>query len=578
MHSVYFITDFAYNPNAKNSLKVFELGDAFLSEFPNKKIGKEQQFASDRLINDLQQHYPNALFMQIYPSGLNLLDFSNNSATLTYDVKELFNDSTRMNAPSYPEIVKLIQEIVKHADKRTEKSRLLLLHIGHPKVFGIITADLQEYPHLKLINHVSSPLNEAFYNKRIFHYFARGNPIYPETFIFEFQRKDFAVEINAFIEKTQADYYVIKPTDGTRSEYVHIVPQKYLLNTVRQIQSREYDQEACDRFHMTGMIIQECFLSKQIKLNGESYYAKGRAIIRADFTNITVPPTLSFVTGYWQCAHTPCKDKVNDETVIANIAANPKGILEIEENDWQAIKALFGKHLPDILQSMCQNDHGYHFLFYKTVASQQENSTQLLRSKYVEAINQFLSQQVFIPQGPRWTEKIYYGWNTYIEDSVDQQIRKNFVIDIAGIDRFFNKNIIYNNQKNEAFVRNVANTLFYKRPHPLNQTVSLSCKLQYESNVTLRYLIIALIFVTIYTREFSSKTILSSIISTLFTCLIFRSGTYLHEHKIHNSYFFKKPHAVPVIASSSSSLNPEAMADNKEAVDAKQSNQLVFRH
>lgn len=534
MRSTYFIADFSYDPDATEPLKVFELGDAFSSSLPDKKIYDGRISANELFWEDLRKQYPSALLLQVYPSGLNILDLSNQHAILSYDKNNMFDDSVYHLAPSHPTIEKLIFEVLKNAEKRTQTSRLLLLYLGHPKLF--MSYDFQYnlpiYKHIKLVNNLSQTMTSAFYDKNVFYKFASDSPIYPKTLKLYCSDSDIEEKVTSFVNKTQADYYVIKPAQGTRSEGVHITSQTELLATIRKIQGDESPHEACDIFRSRNLLIQVCHLSKLIEYDRKHYFAKGRIIMRADFEDGHTMPTLAFLAGYWHCCKEPFHGDMNDETGISNPAGNPDGILKIEEADWKAITLLFSQHMAPILQSMCINDSQsnidnnmpwfngpYSFEEYKSSAS-----------TYKEVFKQFFKQQVLIPTDHTLAQKAFFWWNTYVESSRSQSITKKFIIDFLGIDQSFKKKIDYNCQPIDGFVEDHTTTLFDNKTERLNQGLSFKNKAKHEAIAFLLCLLVDLQINFILDGNISPRYFPVSLLVALTSRLVMKSISYMNDN------------------------------------------------
>ena len=86
-------------------------------------------------------------------------------------------------------------------------------------------------PSLKLVNLFSETLHRALYDKNKLHDFAYGNPIYPKTLYWNSNQTD-PKKLDQFIRKTNSEHYVVKPTNGTRSEGVHIIAQGKLRESI----------------------------------------------------------------------------------------------------------------------------------------------------------------------------------------------------------------------------------------------------------------------------------------------------------------------------------------------------------
>ena len=91
MHQLHFVADFSYQPSAQEPLKLFELGDAFTAGWVTTPIGTPKKQVGQYFFEDLKMQYPNALLLQAFPSGLNLIDLSDGKHLLTYDRDYLYN-------------------------------------------------------------------------------------------------------------------------------------------------------------------------------------------------------------------------------------------------------------------------------------------------------------------------------------------------------------------------------------------------------------------------------------------------------------------------------------------------------
>lgn len=469
MRSVYFITDFSYDPAAKEPLKLFELGDAFTSEYPEKKLERSQLTAHEMFLNDLCQRYPESLLIQFFPSGFNLLDLATKTEIVSYDKQQLFNQSIMDTAPSYAILRELVDEIMKNAHRRHANSKSLVFYLGCHAIYkDILTAN---YPtkknNVEIVNQSSLHLHEAFFDKKVFHEHANASPIYPKTLVINIDDFDseeqLHIKLQAFMKETKADYYVLKPTNGTHSEHVHIVSANDLAGTIAKIITYEYNPEASGRYHCSGLLVQVCHLSKLIKHNNIYYYAKARAIIRADFSDdIKEMPKLHFVTGYWQMANKAYQNEINDQTVIANIEANPQGSQEISVDDWKNIKSLFNRYFPTILASLNKNyNEPYQpkpWEIFSHLPSTSKKSTPSVQ--FEEVLSKFFKEHYLIPHAPLWVEKAYYWWNAYVQQRNNNLVIKSVASDILGLDKSVKKSLCNDKKSTQVFINQAAKSLF----------------------------------------------------------------------------------------------------------------------
>ena len=224
-------------------------------------------------------------------------------------------------------------------------------------------------------------------------------------------------------------------------------------------------------------------MSKLIPFKGKLFGAKGRAVIRADFSNRDAKPVLNFLTGYWQLANQPYKGVINEKTAIAFGAANREGVVEIEEKDWLKIKDLFSDHLPSILQAMA------------TTSPDVAASTVVAETSIV--LKKFLKKQFIFPDGPIWSQKLYFGFNFYWEDSLYRQLTKKLIIDLIGIDQSVKKHLNRDTQSIDRFIDNVILTRDEKQDNPLQLTHSCS---QFDSYI-INFLFLTLIALIILSKN-----------------------------------------------------------------------------
>ena len=467
MHKLHFVADFSYQPSSiENPLKIFELGNAFDADWVTTAIGTPKKYVGEYFFEDLKIQYPNALWLRASPSGLDLTDLSNGAQLLTYDKDLLYNNSLDDEALSSPLMLRLIKDIIQSIESRSENARLLLISIC-PTIairLGLDYDKMKMSPSLRLVNLFSTTLHRSLYDKKEFHTFASGNPIYPSTLLWDSDQN--IKKLNKFISETDSKYYVVKPTNGTRSEGVHIIPREKLRESIAGIESRKWLPDLCNSFDETGILIQVCHLSKLIPFKGKSFYAKGRAVIRADFEEKDAMPVLNLLTGYWQLANQSCEQGVNDKTAIAFCAANREGVLEIEQKDWLKIKKLFSDHLPPILHSMIRTSISCYGL--------DGISNQRVENPSSVVFKNFFERQFIFPSWRIWFQKLYLYNNLYWEDSLYRRLTKELIIDLIGIDSSFKKHLNQDTQSIDKFIDSAILTRDRKQDNPLQLNHSFS--------------------------------------------------------------------------------------------------------
>lgn len=463
MNHIYFVADFTYNPQFKNPLKILELGDAFTAGWVTKKIGKEGYFVRDRFIMDLKKQYPDALLVNVMGYGIDLIDLSSDETFHFYDKSDLFNNSTSAKSLSRFEMIDLIEQTLMHSGKRANDSRLLLINIG-PNI-SIDPRILNESEHLKIANHNAGKMKDAFYNKKVFDKFASGSSIYPETLFLDSYMNNYENEIDNLIEKSEADDFVLKPINGTRSEGVHVVSSLKLKDTLYSLKRMGCYPDLYDAFH-NGILIQACCPSQSIKFEGDSYFAKGRAVIRADLISPDNSIKLNFLAGYWQLAQHPNTSGVSDDTLIACGSANRSGVLEIEEKEWDVITGLFEQHLPSILSTMLLDNDSFCQIFLSSPSIPSIES-------YEKSLKLFLHKNFLSPSGPEFLQKIYYWCDTNIAKiGIDNE--KKFVIDLVGVSSGFKNSLSKDNHSIDVFSHNAISNLYDNRHAVLNESFDFS--------------------------------------------------------------------------------------------------------
>jgi hypothetical protein len=534
MPSIYFVADFSYNPESETPLKIFELGDAFISGYPNKTFGHENLTVYQRFCNYLQKQYPNALFIQAFPGGLNITDFSDQSQFMTYDKANLFDDSPNKYSPSFNSIICLLESINLNRHKRSKDSRQLLLHVSHSRIKCELYSELKSDQKLEFFN-TSETVLAALNNKKIFHEFADNSDIYPRTMCLELENDNCLDQVKSFLTEEKAEYFVIKPINGTRSEGVHILSRLKLLQSIQLIRSKLLFPE--DRYrYLDGLVVQSCHFSQPIFHKGKIYLAKGRAFLRADFDEndeIKIPK-LSLITGYWQLAKNPCST-IADETAIANGAANPDGILAIDNEDWKAISNLFCANLPRIIQKMLTHKMPLQFNYFAQKNNVQKITS--LKENYEKVFSDFFNRQTVVPEGPLALQQFYCLWNNYISNRSNNALVKEKIIDLVGIDQKYKSILPYNNQSLTSFVQDCVTIFFGGTANTLRREPSFANKLTYEGKAVLGALLIGFGVSFLYTGSFSAQSIVLGLYLSLGLYLINTLNRYLSAIHV-RSYFF----------------------------------------
>jgi hypothetical protein len=529
MHKLHFVVDFSYQPSNQNPLKIFELGDAFTAGWVTKRIGTPKKYVGQYFFEDLKIQYPNALLLNAFHSGLNLTDLSNGAQLLTYDRDLLYNNSFDDHARSFPLMLRLIKDIIQSIQSRSENARLLLISIC-PSIaiqLGLDYDEIKTSSSLKIVNLFSTTLHRSLYDKKEFHTFASGSPIYPRTLFWDSDQD--IEELNTFIKETDSKYYVVKPTGGTRSEGVHIISQEELFESISGIKSGKCFPDLYSSFHTTGILIQVCHLSKLIQFKRkyfyakkESFYAKGRAIIRADFEDKDSMPVLNFLTGYWQLAHQPCEQGVNDKTAIAFGAANREGVVEIEQKDWLEIKKLFSEHLPAILHSMIRTPIS-PFRWERFLNQRVENPSSVI-------FKDFFKRQFIFPGRPIWSQKLYLGINLYWDDSSYRRLTKELIIDLTGINPSLKKYLNKDIQSVDKFIDSAILTRDGKKDNPLQ--LNHSCSYRFGS-----YILFIILIKLCITALYCKKPLILTISLLSLSCLLLKKYNDINKPDSFKNYF-----------------------------------------
>src|SRR3990167_1039536 len=99
---VYFVVDFAYNLQAPIPLKIFELGDAFISGYVPQIIGHQKHTLFQTFMNDLKTYYPEALLVKVFGGGLSFVDLTAlETSWISYDNTEMFDVRANHYAVSF---------------------------------------------------------------------------------------------------------------------------------------------------------------------------------------------------------------------------------------------------------------------------------------------------------------------------------------------------------------------------------------------------------------------------------------------------------------------------------------------
>lgn len=449
MPSTYFIVDFAYNPDSDKPVAIFELGDAFYSEYPNQKIGSEQITPGQYLGLDIKKQHKDPALVKVTPAGLdiNILTDNDNQFLQTSDKTNPSLNCLEF-CESYEEINDLLLSIFSN-DWQNKDGRELIFHMAHKDLYQAYDWVEQNNPKFKLLNHTSKTLKDAFYNKATLAESANGSPIFPGTLIIPGWSKINESDIDLFLNEHNAEYYIIKPAVGTHAEGVHVVKANQLKTKLKNIGNHE--------FH--GLIVQVCHLSKQLTYKNEFYYAKSRAIIRADFLPDNDEPEISVVTAFWQLANSPAKDLLDDKSVIANMDANQEGVLEISPDDLHNITHQFTMHLPGIIKKMQSND----IPIENESPSAASDQTRLAKS-----LLSFLDAQTITHS---------YNKAPFSENLIGM---KHFVIDILGLKKEFHDEVNYSDDSLEDYVNNAA-AIFCGNNNPILNHTSIATMLMQQT-------------------------------------------------------------------------------------------------
>ncbi len=423
-------------------------------------------------------------------------------------------------------MLKLIGNIIETAATRSIASRTLLISMS-PTAFyelGLDSNDIQPTSSLKLVNLFSPTIHRALYNKSVYHEFANHSPIYPETILLSANEHDHD-KLDIFLKETRSDYYVIKPTNATRSEGVHIAAQNQLRQFISTIREEKHPGSMKNSLYKDGMLVQVCHLSKKIVFRGKPFHAKGRAVIQADFETKDAMPVLNFLTGYWQLANQSC-ERVNDKTAIAFGAANKEGVIEIEEKDWSRIKGLLSDHLPPILQAMAkQSTTCFYGEGFSAPAA--ETST---------ALKKFLKQQILFSYRSDLIKNIYLSTSLYWEDSLYRKLTKEFVVDLLGLNPAIKKDIYRDTQSIDKFVDNAILTRNGERKSPLR----LSNLWTYRFQSTKNWLVLFFIELIILSL-FANKPIVLTISVLALSGLLVEKYKEINKPDSFKNFFFEKP-------------------------------------
>lgn len=491
MPSTYFIIDFAYNPASTKPLAIFELGDAFYSEYPEKKMGAKQLTPAQYLEFDIKNQHKDPVFIQVTPSGLEIKSLNDNKLIYTSDKENPSNFITEL-CDSYGTINNLLLNIFSNAGQNTE-GRELIFHLAEPKLYGNYDWVEENGSQVKLLNHSSSTLKDAFYNKATLAKFANGSPIFPGTLIIPGGTEIDESAIDRFLEEHKSEYYVIKPAVGTHARNVHVVLANQLKKVLKDNKNHEWH----------GFVVQVCHLSKQLKYNKEYYYAKSRAIVRVDFLPSSCVPKISIVTAFWQLANKPAKDLLDDKNVIANMDANQEGVLEINEEDLHHITQEFIRHLPDIIKKMQSND-------MPKIKSRAMDAPD--PAKLAEALHSFIDAQSI---------NCSYNDNTF-----DKNLSrvKHFVIDILGLKREFHDWVNYSNDSEQEFIKNATILFCGNKKTTVNHISIVSMFKQQAPNIIIATVLITASMLLLSdpnsNSSFNLKLVTGAVLTTISSLIV----------------------------------------------------------
>lgn len=511
MPSTYFIVDFAYNPDSDKPLAIFELGDAFYSEYPNKKMGAEQLTPYQYLGLDIKKQHKDPVFVKVTPSGLDLTSLTDNQSLQSFD-KNNPSFSIREFCNSYGKINDLLLSIFSNSGLNND-GRDLILHIAHLDLYHDYDWVEQNNGQVKLLNHTSKTLKDAFYNKATLADSANGSPIFPGTLIIPGWRKINESDIDRFLAEHNAEYYVIKPAIGTHAEGVHVVKANQLKQTLKQT------LKDTPNYALQEFIVQVCHLSKQLEYNDESYYAKSRAIIRVDFLPYSDEPKISVVTAFWQLANSPARDLLDDKNVIANMDANQEGVLEISAEDLHHITHEFTMHLPGIIKKMQFND----IPVINKRASVAPDQTRLSKD-----LLSFLD-----------TQSITHSYNAGIFNN-DLMKMKHFVIDILGLNKEFHDWVNYSDESIEEYVNNATAIFCGNKNNTLNR-ISIASMLKQQTPTILGAALIVTMTILVTDDPDSNKSfnlkLLAGAVAVIISSLVVGLVTHPAVARVAQSFF-----------------------------------------
>lgn len=446
MKYVYFILDLIYDGNQQ--VKILEGGSAFDSEYPTIPIGPDHKTAYEVLLEDLKEQYPNSLFLQVHSTGFDLIDLEKKEIIQAYDKKRLLVDSLlNGESPSFYDVQNLVKEILLHAELRESDSRPLILYFGRHIYNRLDMAGVSipaQQKNLNVINHASLKLQNALVGKGILHEALQNNPLYPETLYLSgfglFNFLDEQGKIEAFLKHTQSPFYILKPTNGTHSEHVHLVKAEEVLKVLKQIEKREYIVEACKHYLDSGFLLQVCHVSHKKPYRGQDYYCKGRVLLRADFKNLNEVPLLHLLTGYWQLAGAPVAMELSEATLISNFTVNPQGVVTMSPEELQHITKALQSHLPSVLKDLESQQYAWisqskPFSKEGLGALAMEERAQYRAESLLQfsnALKAFYKTHRLIPADFHIFRKIYV-WFNYIDDRNQQALCKQVFADLVGL-------------------------------------------------------------------------------------------------------------------------------------------------
>lgn len=521
MRSAYFIADFGFNPACSKPLAIYELGDAFTSTDPGMIPGSSES-PYQVLLQDIQQLYPAGLFVQLRPGGLKIVDFNSGKKFDTYDKKDIYNDPLSHVADSADTMIELIGQLIAFANFRSEASQPLILHLGQESIYSNINVGDIYQNKTKILNLFSLNLNKSFSDKALFSKFAKGSPIYPATLFDEQSYRiqslsDFSLftpeTIKHFMEENPGSHYVIKPAKGTRAESVYVLAADEVLATFKQIKEDEFDHQSSWKYQMYGALLQVCHPSKKIYYKGDEFYAKGRAIIRADFAPSAAAPIVQVLSAFWELAAKPATLGINNDTMIINTNT----VTSIESSDLASIKQLISTHMPAIIKKMIEKD----------ARTYSPTLPEKLPEKLNSALIGFFSAQGVFPNSSARARRWYQLYNHYIDDTQNQLNLKTFTTKLIGLHPDTEKNLRANDRPLHEFMSGSVHSLFSNHKQYFDPEPNLGYRMNKEAKKFLmQVLFLATINWLIENLCYQQPSIQKTLITGLLATMIFRFSEY----------------------------------------------------